>query len=307
MAPEYPPGRRTGTEPAQLYLELMKRCLLDLIYVDDPFAVMVPAGNAHRRRPLRAALRVANRALGRTGLMLAEPARTEFSGPPGRGGDALRAAREEGADWPTRAHTMVGRKRLDNLQQCIETVLREEIPGDLIETGVWRGGCVIFMRAALAAFGDVDRRIWVADSFRGLPPPDEKWPVDTGDTLHRIEFLAIPRSEVERNFQAYGLHDDRVRFLEGWFEETLPKAPIAQLAVLRLDGDMYGSTMSVLQTLYDRVSPGGFIIVDDFALPTCRSAVMDFRAARGIETPIETIDWTGAWWRKGTDQPSRRG
>jgi O-methyltransferase len=288
---------------AQLYLELMKGCLLDLIHVDDPLAAMVPAGTGHRSRPFRAALRMANRALNMAGLMLVEPTRAEFAGPASRGGDALRARREEGADWPPRAHTMVGRKRLDNLHRCIDTVLREEIPGDLIETGVWRGGCAIFMRAALAAFGDADRCVWVADSFRGLPRPDAKWPVDSGNRLHRIEFLAIPRTEVERNFQSYGLHDDRVRFLEGWFEETLPTAPIEQLAVLRLDGDMYGSTMSVLQTLYDRVSPGGFIIVDDFALPPCRAAVTDFRAARGIETPIEAIDWTGAWWRKSPDRP----
>lgn len=292
------PGQCIDLAPPQLYLELMKRCLLDLIHVDDPLAAMVPAGMAHRRRPVRAALRMANRALDIAGLMLVEPMRTEFSGPVTRGGDALRALREEGADWPTRAHTMVGRKRLDNLHRCIDTVLREGVPGDLIETGVWRGGCVIFMRAALAAYGNSDRCVWVANSFKGLPPPDAKWPVDAGDILHRIEFLAISRADVERNFQAYGLHDGRVRFLEGWFEETLPKAPIERLALLRLDGDMYGSTMSVLEALYDRVSPGGFIIVDDYALPTCRAAVTDFRAARGIETPIETIDWTGCWWRK---------
>jgi O-methyltransferase len=290
-------------EPAQLYLDLLKRCLLDLIHVDDPLAAMVPAGVAYRRRPLRAALRLANRALSRTALMLVEPMRTPYADLVGHDGDKLRSLREEGADWPPRAHTMVGRKRLDHLQQCIETVLREGVPGDLIETGVWRGGCVILMRATLAAFGDESRCVWVADSFQGLPPPDRLWPPDTGSGLHRLDFLAVSRAEVERNFRAFGLHDDRVRFLEGWFAATLPTAPIKQLALLRLDGDMYGSTMVVLQALYDRVSPGGFIIVDDFALPSCRSAVMDFRADRGIVTPVETIDWTGVCWRKGPDLP----
>jgi O-methyltransferase len=288
-------------EPAQLYLELLKRCLLDLVHADDPLAAMVPAAVAHRRRSWRAALRAANRALDRAGLMLVEPMRTPYSGPAEHDADRIRALREEGADWPVRAHTMVGRKRLDHLQRCVETVLREGIPGDLIETGVWRGGCCILMRAVLAAFGDADRRVWVADSFRGLPPPDANWPADAGSDLHRADFLAIPRATVENNFRAFGLYDDRVRFLEGWFEDTLPTAPIERLAVLRLDGDMYGSTMSVLQALYDRVSPGGFIIVDDYALPTCRSAVADFRAARGIDTPIEAIDWTGAWWRKAVN------
>ena len=289
-------------EPAQLYLDLLKRCLLDLIHVDDPLATMVPAGVAHRRRVVRAALRGASGLLRRAGLMLVEPLRTPYADLTGMDPAQVRALREEGADWPVRAHTMVGRKRLDHLQGCVETVLRDQVPGDLMETGVWRGGSVILMRAVLAAYGDPDRRVWVADSFRGLPPPDPKWPEDAGAGLHQLDFLAIPRAVVERNFAAYGLLDERVRFLEGWFEDTLPTAPVERLAVLRLDGDMYGSTMSVLQAMYHRVSPGGFIIIDDYALPTCRSAITDFRAARGIETPIETIDWTGACWRKAAGE-----
>ena len=289
-------------ESAQLYLDLLKRCLLDLIHVDDPLAVMVPAGVSHRRRPVRAALRQANRLLRRVGLMLVEPLRTPYQNLAGHDGEQLRALREEGADWPVRAHTMVGRKRLDHLQSCVETVLHEQIDGDLMETGVWRGGSVILMRAVLAAYGDSARRVWVADSFQGLPPPDAKWPADAGAEVHKIDFLAVPQAEVERNFRAYGLLDERVRFLPGWFEDTMPTAPVERLALLRLDGDMYGSTMAVLEAMYDRVSPGGFIIVDDYALPTCRVAVTDFRAARSIETPIETIDWTGAWWRKEPTQ-----
>jgi O-methyltransferase len=291
-------------DPAGLYLELLKRCLLDLIRFDDPLASMVPAGVAHRRRPVRAGLRMANRLLNRMGLMLVEPMRTPLASLAGVSNEQLRDWREEGIDWPVRGHTMVGRKRLDHLQQCIETVLRERIPGDLMETGVWRGGCVILMRAALAAFSDTDRCVWVADSFRGLPPPDTKWSVDAGAEFHLLNDLAVPRADVEGNFQRYGLLDERVRFLEGWFEETMPIAPVEQLALLRLDGDMYGSTMTVLETMYDRVSPGGFIIIDDFALGGCQRAVVDFRAARGIDAPVETIDWTGAFWRKQSAEAS---
>jgi O-methyltransferase len=285
-------------DPAELYLDLLKRCLLDLIHLDDPLASMVPVGVAHRPRVVRAGLRFANGLLKPLRLMLVEPMRTPFQSLAGVSKEQLRAWREEGMDWPVRGHTMVGRKRLDNLQRCIETVLREGVPGDLMETGVWRGGCVILMRAVLAAFGDSDRCVWVADSFRGLPPPDAKWPVDAGSRFHRMRDLVIPRAEVEGNFRRYGLLDERVRFLEGWFEETMPTAPVERLAVLRLDGDMYGSTMTVLEAMYDRVSPGGFVIIDDFALGGCQRAVMDFRAARGIEAPLESIDWTGAFWRK---------
>jgi O-methyltransferase len=279
--------------PEQLYLDLLKRCLLDLIHADDPLAGMAPADVVHRPALGRAALRLANGALRRMGLTLVAPTRAEHAD-----SEKLRDWREEGRDWPPRAHTMVGRKRLDHLQACVETVLREGIPGDLIETGVWRGGSCILMRGVLAAHGDRERRVWVADSFRGLPPPDGQWQLDARSRLHEVDFLAVPRARVERNFQAYGLLDDRVRFLEGWFEDTLPSAPIEQLAVLRLDGDMYGSTISVLQSLYDKVSPGGFIIVDDYALPPCKAAVAEFRATRGIETPIEAIDWCGVFWRK---------
>lgn len=209
------------------------------------------------------------------------------------------AMRADGMDWPTWAHTMIGWKRLDHLQWCVETVLEEGIPGDLIETGVWRGGACILMRGVLAARGVTDRSVWVADSFCGLPPPSpDKYPADEGDTHHTHTALAIPREEVENNFEAYGLLDGQVRFLEGWFKDTLPSAPIASLAVLRLDGDMYESTIQVLEALYPRLSPGGFCIIDDYALKGCRKAVMDFIQSSCPGIVPEPIDRMGAWWRK---------
>ena len=77
--------------------------------------------------------------------------------------------RVEGRDWPARAHTMIGLKRLANVRECVERVLADNVPGDLIETGVWRGGTTIFMRAILKVHGVTDRLVWVADSFAGLP------------------------------------------------------------------------------------------------------------------------------------------
>ena len=105
--------------------------------------------------------------------------------------------------------------------------------------------------------------------------------------------------EVQENFRRYSLLDDQVRFLKGWFCDTLPKAPIGQLAVLRLDGDLYESTMDGLNALYSKVSPGGFVIVDDYGdFAPCRNAVNEFRQLHGINEPIEKIDWTGVFWRK---------
>jgi O-methyltransferase len=209
--------------------------------------------------------------------------------------------RLDGRDWPVHAETMVEMVRLDNLQQLLETVIAEEVPGDVIETGVWRGGASIFMRGVLAAHGDRTRRVWVADSFEGLPrPDDEHYPADRGDQLWSIDLLAVSLDEVKRNFERYGLLDDRVRFLPGWFRDTLPGAPIDRLALLRLDGDMYESTIVALESLYPKLSAGGFVVVDDFgAIAACRQAIEDFRAAHDIDDPLETIDWTGVYWRRG--------
>lgn len=206
----------------------------------------------------------------------------------------------EGRVWPSAAHTMIGLKRLDNIQSCVESVLADGVPGDLIETGVWRGGATIFMRAVLKAYGVQDRNVWVADSFEGLPPPDaEKYPQDAGDRHHTARELAISLEQVKSNFERYGLLDGQVRFLKGWFRDTLPTAPIEKLAVARLDGDMYESTMDALVNLYPKLSVGGYLIVDDYgAVPACRQAVHDYREAHGISEELVDIDWTGVYWRR---------
>ena len=209
------------------------------------------------------------------------------------------AVRELGSDWPSRAHTMIGARRLFNLRCLCEYAVVNAVPGDFIETGVWRGGAAIMMRAVLAAYRVTDRNVWVADSFEGLPPPNPAlYPADANDVSFQYRELAIPLEEVQSNFAKYNLLDGQVRFLKGWFKDTLPGAPIEHLAVLRLDGDLYESTMDSLTALYDKVSPGGFVIVDDFLLPKCRRAVEDFRAARGIGEPIQDIDGAGVFWEK---------
>jgi O-methyltransferase len=208
--------------------------------------------------------------------------------------------REEGRDWPGLGYTMVGLKRLDNVQHAIETVIRERIPGDLCECGVWRGGTAMFMRAALMHYGENGRSVWVADSFSGLPKPDTvRYPGDSSSQDHsEVDYLSVSLKRVRQNFQEFGLLDENVRFLEGWFKDTLPTSPIKQLAILRADGDLYESTMDILINLYGKVVPGGFVIIDDYySWEGCRLAVTDFRASREIVAPIERIDWTGAYWR----------
>jgi O-methyltransferase len=156
------------------------------------------------------------------------------------------------------------------------------------------------MRALLKAYGDQTRLVWVADSFEGLPKPDGRYQQDEGDRFWEINHtLAVSLEQVQANFARYGLLDNQVRFLAGWFKDTLPTAPINQLAVLRLDGDMYSSTMDALQNLYRRLSIGGYVIIDDYgAVPNCKQAVDDFRADHKITEQLQQIDWTGVFWEK---------
>ncbi len=213
----------------------------------------------------------------------------------------LRERRLYGADWPADAMTMVGLDRLENVQRCIESVLEDEVAGDLIETGVWRGGGTIFMRGVLKAYDVTDRVVWVADSFSGLPEPDPDVPADRDDWFHKMDYLAVDLEQVRDNFARYGLLDDRVRFLPGYFSDTLPGISGRRWSLVRLDGDQYGSTMDTLRALYPGLSAGGYLIVDDYgAVEACREAVADYRREHDIDEPIQHIDWSGAYWRKGS-------
>lgn len=272
-------------EDRERYLVLLRDALSFALWDEPP--VPIEAFNFMRPRAKRLLVAAASRAAAALGLQLVRPARVSAE------------KREEGRYWPLLAHTMVGRKRLDNLRACVETVLSDRVPGDLIEAGVWRGGSAIFIKGVLAGHGDTGRLLYVADSFQGLPPPDaERYPADAGDRHSTYDFLAVSRHEVEENFRRYRLLDDRVVFLEGWFKDSLHTIPSRRLSLVRIDGDMYESTMDALQALYPKLAPGGFCIVDDYGLRGCRQAVDDFRADRGIEEPIVVIDWTGIYWRR---------
>ena len=268
------------------YLELFKKCLSASLY--DESAWRVVDGYRSGRSGLLYRLRLAfYRMLAKRGYKLVQT----------RPFDA--AKRDEGADWPMFGYSMIGTKRLDNLEVCLRTVLSEGIPGDLLETGVWRGGACMFMKAMLNRFGDTTRNVWLADSFQGLPKPkaapdNEK----RGYDLAGCDFMMVSQETVQANFERFGLLDERVRFLKGWFCDTLPTAPIQQLALLRLDGDLYDSTRDALNAMYHRVSPGGFVIVDDYgSWNGCRVAVDEFRQEHGIEAEITGIDFTGVYWR----------
>jgi hypothetical protein len=271
------------TEAATRYLDLLAGCLSRDLFLDEEVRNVDlrewPGGEPDGLRDLLRA----------SGWRVVRP-----SGDP--------AVRAVGHDWPPHAETMVGRARLDNVLDCTARALADGIPGDLVETGVWRGGTAIYLRGILAALEDPARRVWACDSFEGLPVADaEKYPIDVPLRLHEHTALAVSLDQVQANFARYGLLDERVRFVKGWFRDTLEGAAteIGRIAVLRLDGDLYESTIDALTHLEPLLASGGFVIVDDYnGIDACREAVTDYRAEHGITAPISEVDWTAVWWRK---------
>jgi len=274
-------GRDAGT-PEQMYLELLRNCLTRSAF--PAYGTVRPPRGSIKR----VVYDIVASMLSRRGMALVK---------------TISRDRSQGPDPQSAGETMMGVERLNNIRYCIEHVLRNNVRGDLIETGVWRGGGVIFMRAVLKAYNDTQRRVWVADSFQGVPLPNsEIYPQDAGDVHWKHDYLAVSLDDVKENFARYGLLDNQVRFLIGWFRDTLPAAPIESLAILRLDGDMYESTMDALVHLYPLVSHGGYIIVDDYgAVASCQAAVDEYRAQHGIADEMQMVhdhQQSCVYWRK---------
>jgi hypothetical protein len=268
-----------------LYLDLLKRCVTNLIYRDPAIRYIGEDIDESPIGPFSLSRRVA------------------------------------GKDWPSQAHTMIGIRRLDNIQALVEQILQTQVPGDLIETGIWRGGSTIFMRGVLKAYGVTDRTVWVADSFDGFPRTEQQglsaesftspgldalrsgWvqsslPAQVQDRLDAV-MEGMSYDEVRERFDRYGPLDDQVHFLRGWFRDTLPSAPIERLALLRLDGDLYDSTYDALDALYPRLSTGGYAIVDDYnTYKECRRAVHDYLGRTGAGADIQPIDDEAVFWQR---------
>lgn len=192
-------------------------------------------------------------------------------------------------------HSLLFGSQLDLLEKIIIEIDRECIPGDFIETGVWRGGAVIFMRAVLEAYQIPERIVYAADSFAGIPPNkiERNDPVDLWTDRWEAGI-----EEVKENVRRYGLLDERFIFIRGLFEDSLPSSNIKSLALIRLDADSYESTMTTLSILYPKLSEGGFVIIDDWHLPGCRAAVDEFRKVNKINSKM-VHDPANEYWIKG--------
>jgi O-methyltransferase len=280
------------TELSKQYLDLLKKSLVNELYIENEARLLYTFLSMLHEQPL-----VFN------AFLHIRQAQSKLL-------DSLRTVKQTGdiivlggerklRNVTELSHSMIGKKRLENLQYCIETVLSEGIKGDFIETGIWRGGACIFMCGVLMAYNVTDRVIWAADSFEGVPVPSLPEDADLDISRNVLPVLVVSLEEVKELFERYGLLDEQVKFLKGWFKDTLPSAPIEQLAILRLDGDLYESTMDALNPLYDKVTPGGFIIVDDYgSCPPCKQAIHDFRAKHSIHDELITIDAQSVYWRK---------
>jgi hypothetical protein len=251
-----------------------------------------------------------------------------------------------GEDFPLLAHTMVGIKRLENIQKCLTDVLESQVPGDIVEAGVLRGGAAIFARAVLKAYGVTDRRVLACDTFpdpaqRGVGRmiaiqfigaltyiPSANWrrklfgwlqskvrekrfpdSLEPSDELINLNFWLLRNMDFNRTacaslehvksyFARYGLLDDQVVFVRGFFSETLDDATVGKIALLRLDADIYESTRDALTLLYPKLSPGGYCIIDDYHLADCRRATDEYRAQHSIREPFMAIDDLSVYWKK---------
>ena len=302
-------------DPRQLYIDLLMRAVSNILYEDKPYWFLEDGDKKVIGKGFRLDKRV------------------------------------EGEDFPSMSHTMIGIKRLRNLHYCIEQVIENNVPGDIIETGVFCGGASIFANGVLRAHNVTDRKVYACDTFAPpLKPPsplvttfalpivkalaaidhprwrrmcypvlmkitgqDKRFPLskDMGDDFVSLIAWALRHADsmmpekkaslehVKSNFARYGLLDENVVFLQGFFSETLPDAPIETLSVIRLDGDVYDSTMQAIEMLYPKLSPGGFCIVDDYlAFAECQQAISDYREQHNITDEIVEIDNIAAYWVK---------
>jgi hypothetical protein len=202
--------------------------------------------------------------------------------------------------------SLVGSQGMEATYDCTKRVLTERVPGDLVECGVAQGGSALLIGILNERFGNPPRRLWLFDSYEGLPEPTlEDYrggktgthvrPLPKGSCLGTIE-------DVRRLlFQQHGLSDRYVQLVKGWFQDTLPVTHdrIESIALLRLDGDWYESTKVCLENLYDKVSAGGFVILDDyFSCYGCKRATDEFLASRKQEFPIVPDGRGGAYFQK---------
>jgi hypothetical protein len=214
---------------------------------------------------------------------------------------------EERADiLAVRPYTMTSPERLVALSRGLDHLVQHGIEGDIVECGVWKGGSMLLVARKLARSGDTQRNLFLFDTFEGMSEPtkEDVSAVDksaAGVLLESSDRTAgdnvwcySPLDEVKANLKQSKYPFERIRFIKGKVEETLPEPSIGPIALLRLDTDWYESTKWELETLYDKLVPGGVLIIDDYGhWSGSKKAVDEFFAARRLSLFLHRIDYTG--------------
>jgi O-methyltransferase len=191
-----------------------------------------------------------------------------------------------------RPATLLSKTQLDLIEEAVLILEERGVPGDFIEAGVWRGGAVALMRGLIKAYGIKDRKVVAADSFAGIPKnvrtmhdPVDKW----------SDRWVASLEDVRGNLDRFGLLDDKIEFLVGFFADTLHRLAGRRFALIRLDSDSYESVETSLIHLYPLLSKGGVLIIDDWHLSGCRAAVLDYRTHHAITDEIKVVDGNAYW------------
>lgn len=200
--------------------------------------------------------------------------------------------RINGLDW--NGYTMIGLRRLDNLEMCINSVIKNNVTGAIVEAGVWRGGACIFAAGVLKEAG-VKRNIYVCDVFDDTFPGPQ-YECDSWTEVYDFTALSVSLGDVKANFNKFSLLTDNVIFKQGWFSDTLQTIE-EPISILRVDGDTYQSTLETLQ-LEKNIPSGGFIIMDDWAINVSRRAFLDYFEDRVTDKDVVEVDSLSVYWKK---------
>lgn len=208
----------------------------------------------------------------------------------------------EGRQAHPHAETMVGLRRLENIERVIRDVCENSVPGDYVEVGVWRGGASIYAAACLLVYSSTPRLQFLYDTFAGFSPVENPASPDFGDVHWKQAVLRVSQEVVRSNFEKYGLLSERQIFVEGDVAKTSVKHPDRPIAVLRLDVDLYEPTWAALENLFPKVSPGGYVIVDDWNYLVngrflAQDAVRDYLKAQGRSVEFMPIDFMSVYFR----------
>jgi len=203
-------------------------------------------------------------------------------------------------------YTLGGWKALDNAFEVVQLVEKNKIPGSIIECGVAQGGCAVMMALSSRIYGNLERDFWFFDSYEGLPEPTEEDYKDfkTGGhvgVLVKGSCLGTLEQVSDLLFNKFNLPKNKINLVKGWFQDTVPthREKVGKIAILRLDGDWYESTKIPLNNFYQNITPGGCIIIDDYA--TCygsKKATDEFLKQNSINTLLRPDGRGGAWFVK---------